>query len=129
MTGSSPWRISIGIPATRAGSSRASASLAPGSRPIMRENCWKNKNITMKVLSIILLLTAALFSIHCVTAQDSLSARDATEIRHKGENLIKDDLKGLLNAISSTSFESQETADNIHNSYSEGRNQIFRDSL
>jgi tetratricopeptide (TPR) repeat protein len=83
----------------------------------------------MKVLSITLLLTAALFSIQCATAQDSLSARDATEIRHKGENLIKDDLKGLINAISSTSFESQETADNIHNSYSEGRNQIFRDSL
>ena len=42
--------------------------------------------------------------------------------------MVRDDLKGLMNAITSTAFESQETADNIHNSFSEGRNQIFRDS-
>jgi tetratricopeptide (TPR) repeat protein len=95
----------------------------------MRENCWKNKMIIMKVLRNAILLTATYCSVQLATAQDSLSVRDAAEIRHKGELLIKDDLQGLLNAISSTSFESQETSDIIHNSYSEGRNQLFRDSL
>lgn len=62
-------------------------------------------------------------------AQDSLSIRDASEIRHKAESLIKKELNELLNSLSSTSFESTEIDEILHSSYSGTRNKIFRDSM
>ena len=62
-------------------------------------------------------------------AQDSLSIRDAAEIRYKGQSLIKKEYNELLNSISSNGFDTQETAESINSSYSGTRNKIFRDSL
>src|SRR5579872_7462336 len=63
------------------------------------------------------------------TAQDSLSFRDASEIRYTAERLVGTELNELLNAVSSTAYETQEVAETIMAAYSESRNQIFRDSL
>jgi hypothetical protein len=73
-------------------------------------------------------LLALVFAFRTAKAQDSLSLRDATEIRYKAGNMVGQELRDLLNAISSTAFETQEIADVIHGAYSEGRNRIFRDS-
>jgi len=83
----------------------------------------------MKDLSTVLLLFAGLLTVERTVAQDSLSNRDAADIRYKAERLVKTDLNELLNSISNTGFESQEVAESIHSSYSESRTRIFRDSL
>src|ERR1700749_2496853 len=61
--------------------------------------------------------------------QDSLSIRDASEIRHKAELLIKKEFNECLNSLASTSFESTEIEETIHSCYSGTRNRIFRDSM
>ncbi len=76
----------------------------------------------------ILPFVIAFLGMERAAAQDSLSIRDAAEIRYKAGNIVERELKDLLNAVSSTTFETQETAELIHNAYSEGRNRIFRDS-
>ena len=73
-------------------------------------------------------LVVAFLTMERAVAQDSLSIRDAAEIRYKAGNIVERELRDLLNAVSSTTFETQETAELIHNAYSEGRNRIFRDS-
>lgn len=84
----------------------------------------------MKVSAIVLFLflSAVVGAQRCI-AQDSLSIRDASEIRHKAESLIKKELNELLNSLSSTSFESTEIEETLHSSYSGTRNKIFRDSM
>ncbi|GGB03678.1 tetratricopeptide repeat protein [Puia dinghuensis] len=62
-------------------------------------------------------------------AQDSLSTRDASEIRYKAERIVGTELNELLNALSSTAYETREVAESITASYSVSRNRIFRDSL
>ena len=83
----------------------------------------------MRPLLFLVWLTPVLFAAREGLAQDSLSNRDAIEIRYKAESIIKKELNELFNSISSTAFESQEIAESIHSSYSTSRNQIFRDSL
>jgi tetratricopeptide (TPR) repeat protein len=75
-----------------------------------------------------LFLTLTLFSIVRVSAQDSLSVKDAIEIRHKAEDMVKSQLNVLMNALTSKGFDKHETIEAIHNSFSEER-RIFRDSL
>ncbi|HEY4111982.1 tetratricopeptide repeat protein [Puia sp.] len=83
----------------------------------------------MSKLSPVLLFVAAFFTIGRAAAQDSLSIRDASEIRYKAERMVKTELNELLNSLSNTSYETQEVAESIHSSYTESRNRIFRDSL
>jgi hypothetical protein len=75
------------------------------------------------------LFLAALGIIGRVAAQDSLSVRDASEIRYKAERMVKTELNELLNSLSNSSYQTQEVAESIHSSYTESRNRIFRDSL
>ena len=77
---------------------------------------------------LIVLFLSALCSQQSI-AQDSLSIRDASEIRHKAELLIKKEFNELLNSLASTSFESTEIEETIHSCYSGTRNRIFRDSM
>src|SRR6266702_989405 len=81
----------------------------------------------LSVTAIALLLSA--FCAQQSMAQDSLSVRDVSEIRHKAENLVKKELNELLNSLSSTSFESTEIDEILQSSYSGTRNKIFRDSM
>ena len=83
----------------------------------------------MKVSAITPILLLCAFCVQQSLAQDSLSIRDASEIRHKAESLIKKELNELLNSLSSTSFESTEIEETLHSSYSGTRNKIFRDSM
>lgn len=84
----------------------------------------------MKDLSLVLLLfVAAFLTAGRAVAQDSLSIRDASEIRYKAERMVKTELNELLNSLSNTSYETQEVAESIHSSYTESRNRIFRDSM
>lgn len=76
-----------------------------------------NKNILLLILSG--LLSAYSF------AQESITIQDAEEIRFKSENLIKRELKDLLNNLSNSSIELKETQEVILNSYSGERNRIF----
>jgi tetratricopeptide (TPR) repeat protein len=75
------------------------------------------------------LFLAALFTIGRTAAQDSLSVRDASEIRYKAERMVKTELNELLNSLSNANYQTQEVAESIHSSYTESRNRIFRDSL
>ncbi|MEP6749364.1 MAG: hypothetical protein ABJB86_16635, partial [Bacteroidota bacterium] len=72
----------------------------------------------------LLLLLSFLF-FQKVTAQDSISIKDAEEIRYKSESLIKRELKDLLNNIANTDIELAETKKIIYNSHSGTRNKIF----
>jgi len=84
----------------------------------------------MKDLSPVLLLFIAAFgTAGRVVGQDSLSSRDAAEIRYKAERIVKTELNDLLNTLSNNSYQTLEVAESIHSSYSESRNRIFRDSL
>ncbi|HWK04197.1 MAG TPA: tetratricopeptide repeat protein [Puia sp.] len=83
----------------------------------------------MKVSAPLLALFLSALCAQQAIAQDSLSIRDASEIRHKAESLIKKELNELLNSLSSTSFESTEIEETLHSSYSGTRNKIFRDSM
>ncbi|MEO6964185.1 MAG: hypothetical protein ABIY90_19620, partial [Puia sp.] len=76
-----------------------------------------NKNILLLIFSG--LLSAFSF------AQESITIQDAEEIRFKSENLIKRELKDLLNNLSNSSIELKETQEVILNSYSGERNRIF----
>src|SRR5258708_34924787 len=83
----------------------------------------------MRALSQLVLLFAALVVAGRATGQDSLSIRDASEIRYKAERMVKTELNELLNSLSNTGYETQEAAESIHSSYTDRRNRIFRDSL
>ncbi|HEX9508975.1 MAG TPA: tetratricopeptide repeat protein [Puia sp.] len=83
----------------------------------------------MKISTIVIVLFLSAWCAQQSIAQDSLSIRDASEIRHKAESLIKKELNELLNSLSSTSFESTEIEETLHSSYSGTRNKIFRDSM
>src|SRR5258708_6512309 len=83
----------------------------------------------MRALSQLVLLFAALVVAGRATGQDSLSIRDASEIRYKAERMVKTELNELLNSLSNTGYETQEVAESIHSSYTDSRNRIFRDSL
>lgn len=76
-----------------------------------------------------LLLFTIFFAVVPAAAQDSLSIRDASEIRYKAEKLVRTELNELLNSLSNSSYETQEIAESIRAAYSESRNRIFRDSL
>jgi tetratricopeptide (TPR) repeat protein len=79
---------------------------------------------------VLFLFSAALLGAGRVSAQDSLSGRDATEIRYKAERMVKTELNELLNSLSSTGFETHEVQESIQDSYLiNRRNRIFRDSL
>jgi tetratricopeptide (TPR) repeat protein len=78
---------------------------------------------------VLLLFFAAFLTAGRVVAQDSLSTRDAAEIRYKAERMVKTELNELLNSLSNTGYETYEVAESIHDSYAESRNRIFRDSL
>src|SRR5258708_18793038 len=83
----------------------------------------------MKISRIVMVLFLSVWGAKQSIVQDSLSMRDASEIRHKAESLIKKELNELLNSLSSTSFESTEIEETLHSSYSGTRNKIFRDSM
>src|SRR5258708_29034547 len=83
----------------------------------------------MKISTIVIVLFLSAWCAQQSIAQASLSIRDASEIRHKAESLIKKELNELLNSLSSTSFESTEIEETLHSSYSGTRNKIFRDSM
>jgi len=85
----------------------------------------------MKDLSpVLLLFVAALGTAGRVVAQDSLSSRDASEIRYKAERIVRTELNDLLNTLSSNSYQTLEVVESIQSSYSNNsRNRIFRDSL
>src|ERR1700761_9779251 len=78
---------------------------------------------------VFVLFLAALCTMGRVAAQDSLSVRDASEIRYKAERMVKTELNELLNSLSNSNYQTQEVAESIHSSYTESRNRIFRDSL
>src|SRR5579859_2067124 len=80
-------------------------------------------------LSTGLLLSITLSGFSQTSIQDSISSRDASEIRYKAEKLVRTELNELLNALSNSGYETQEVAESIHAAYSESRNRIFRDSL
>ncbi len=61
-------------------------------------------------------------------AQDAITIQDAEEIRFKSENIIKRELKDLLNNLSNSSIEQKETQEIIVNSYAGTRNKIFLSS-
>ncbi len=61
-------------------------------------------------------------------AQDAITIQDAEEIRFKSENIVKRELKDLLNNLSNSSVELKETQEMIVNSYSGSRNRIFLSS-
>lgn len=84
----------------------------------------------MKHLSSVLLFFGAAFGRGGqVVAQDSLSSRDASEIRYKAERMVRTELNDLLNTLSNNSYQTLEVVESIHSSYSQSRNRIFRDSL
>jgi tetratricopeptide (TPR) repeat protein len=85
----------------------------------------------MKDLSpALLLFVAAFLTAGRVVGQDSLSNRDAAEIRYKAERMVRTELNDLLNTLSNNSYQTLEVEESIHSSYSNsGRNRIFRDSL
>ena len=79
---------------------------------------------------VLLLFAAVLLTAGRVVAQDSLSSRDATEIRYKAERMVRTELNDLLNNLSNTGYETYEVEESIQSSYSNNRrNRIFRDSL
>lgn len=61
-------------------------------------------------------------------AQDAITIQDAEEIRFKSENIVKRELKDLLNNLSNSTVELKETQEMILNSYSGSRNRIFLSS-
>ena len=85
----------------------------------------------MKDFSSVLLLFVAVFgTARRGIAQDSLSSRDASEIRYKAERMVRTELNDLLNTLSNNSYQTLEVVESIHSSYSDNsRNRIFRDSL
>lgn len=69
------------------------------------------------------LLTVLFVQAAC--AQDSITVKDAEEIRFKAESLIKRELKDLMNNIASTDIDLTDTKKIIFNSHSGTRNKIF----
>src|ERR1700712_5109684 len=72
-----------------------------------------------------LLLLTCLFFLKKAVAQDSISIKDAEEIRYKSESLVKRELKDLLNNIANTDIDLADTKKIIFNSHSGTRNKIF----
>ncbi|MEO5682165.1 MAG: tetratricopeptide repeat protein [Chitinophagaceae bacterium] len=77
----------------------------------------------LKVPAILLLITL-LFTKFTV-AQDSITIKDAEEIRYKSESLIKREFRDLLNNIANADIELAETKLIISNAHSGTRNKIF----
>src|SRR5450432_4801488 len=72
-----------------------------------------------------LFLLMAILFLQTAAAQDSITIKDAEEIRYKSESLIKREFKDLLNNIANTDIELAETKKIIFNSHSGTRNKIF----
>src|SRR5450432_1863232 len=75
-----------------------------------------------------LFLLIAILFLQTAAAQDSITIKDAEEIRYKSESLIKREFKDLLNNIANTDIELAETKKIIFNSHSGSRNRIFLSS-
>src|SRR5450432_40551 len=75
-----------------------------------------------------LFLLMAILFLQTAAAQDSITIKDAEEIRYKSESLIKREFKDLLNNIANTDIELAETKKIIFNSHSGSRNRIFLSS-
>ena len=90
----------------------------------------------MKSLLRQILLTAAILTAYRAVSQDSLqqrpldslSIRDAVEIKHRAEKMVAGNLNLLLNAISNNNYESADVDEIIRGAYSGTRTQIFQDS-
>jgi len=67
------------------------------------------------------------FNVANFYGQDSITSKDAGEIRYRAELLINQ-YRDLLNIISNTQTDIKETKDLIVNSYGESKNRIFKDS-
>ena len=74
------------------------------------------------------LLVIFLLANNHLFAQDPITIQDAEEIRFKSENIVKRELKDLLNNLSNSTVELKETQEMILNSYSGSRNRIFLSS-
>ncbi len=68
---------------------------------------------------------AAVFSLHVAMAQDSITIKDAEELKYRSEALIKREFRDLLNNIANTDIDLAETKKVIFNSHSGTRNRIF----
>jgi len=69
-------------------------------------------------------LLAVLFS-QIAAAQDSITIKDAEELKYKSESLIKREFRDLLNNIANTDIDLTETKKIIFNAHSGTRNKIF----
>lgn len=78
---------------------------------------YRSHYFFLSLLALLLLQTAA--------AQDSITIKDAEEIRYKSESLIKREFKDLLNNIANTDIDLAETKKIIYNAHSGDRNRIF----
>jgi len=75
---------------------------------------------------LVVLLLAGCTAGQCY-AQDSLSFKEAQDIRYRAQRMISKELSMLLNTLSNADFGEQDATLAIHNSHSGDINRIFRD--
>lgn len=81
----------------------------------------------MRTLLLTLFALANFLAFQRSQAQDSISIKDAGDIRFKAERIVKE-FNDLLNVLSNNDIESKEKYELIVNSYSGSANRIFKDS-